>query len=131
MGCVSSKAAAAVERQHAKEESMLGPPSKIMDASEHAQYVLMMVRKTIEQHLGVFELDKLKATQMITRTVGNNGDDGTMYYIKAKVNSDLTKCTYVFVKIYEPSTLTVTTGVSPVTFKAMKEMDQDYELVTF
>eukprot|EP00529_Nitzschia_sp_RCC80_P042374 CAMPEP_0113442306 /NCGR_PEP_ID=MMETSP0014_2-20120614/1545_1 /TAXON_ID=2857 /ORGANISM="Nitzschia sp." /LENGTH=44 /DNA_ID=CAMNT_0000333207 /DNA_START=129 /DNA_END=260 /DNA_ORIENTATION=+ /assembly_acc=CAM_ASM_000159 len=44
MGCASSKTIkAAVEAQHQKEEALLGPPTKIQDASEHAQYVLMFV----------------------------------------------------------------------------------------
>ena len=114
---------------------MLGPPTKIQDATEHAQYILMMTRETIEQHLGVFKLDKLRATQMITRDVGRDGEEyGTMYYIKAQVNSQLTKWTWIFVKIFEPKTTpgdTIVTTTSPVTFKAMKEMDQDYELVIF
>ena len=135
MGCASSKTIkAVVEAQHQKEEALLGPPTKIQDASEHAQYVLMFVRKTIEQHLGVFRLDKLIATQMITRDVGQDGKDGTMYYIKAQVNSSATKWEYIFVKAYEPQMAegnTITTTTSPVTFKGMKEMDKDYQLVVF
>lgn len=125
MGCISSKAsAAAVEAEHEKEEAILGPPSKTMDASEHAQLILMLVSKTIEVHLETFKLDTIKATQMITRQVSN--DQGTMYYIKAQVSC--VKWPWIFVKIYEPPTVT---DVSPAVFKGMKKMDQDYKLVTF
>lgn len=59
-----------------------------LDASENAQELLQIVRPTIEVHLSVQHLKELEATQMITRTV-DNGDNGTMYYVKVEVNSKL------------------------------------------
>jgi hypothetical protein len=85
----------------------------------------MILRPTLEVHLGTRHLDNLKATQMITRQV-SNGDDGTMYYIKAKTG--LADWPWIFVKIWSPPTIT---GVSPAQFKRMKKMDQEYKLVTF
>mmetsp|Transcript_3708 Transcript_3708/g.8045 ORF Transcript_3708/g.8045 Transcript_3708/m.8045 type:complete len:126 (+) Transcript_3708:203-580(+) len=125
MGCISSKAAADAAHQKEEEEAALGPPSEIMDASDHAQDLVMIVSKTIGLHLDVMSLDDLKATQMITRAVSKL-NDGTMYYVKAQTGLD--EWPWIFVKIYEPPEVT---DVSPVTFKDIKKMKDDFKLVTF
>ena len=96
-----------------------------MDADGYAQDLVMMVSKTIGLHLDTLNLGELKATQMITRDV-MTGDKGTMYYVKVK--TVLKDWPWVFVKIFEPP---IITDASPVTFKGMKKMVQDFELVTF
>jgi hypothetical protein len=125
MGCIASKSAEFVANEREREEAMLGPPSKTMDASSHAQNLVMLVRPTLQVRLEMMHLDKLQATQMITRQVFN-GDDGTMYYVK--VQTSLSDWPWIFVKIWEPPLIT---DVSPVQFKEMKKMKEDYKLVTF
>mmetsp|Transcript_14618 Transcript_14618/g.23731 ORF Transcript_14618/g.23731 Transcript_14618/m.23731 type:complete len:123 (-) Transcript_14618:209-577(-) len=122
MGCASSS-----EAITAAEEARLGPPSKTQDASEHAQQLVMLVKPTIEVHLETMHLDHLKATQMITRACISGDDGGTMFYVKCRTNLD-DNWPWIFVKLYEPP---VVTDVSPVQFKEMKKMDQEYKLVTF
>lgn len=126
MGCVPS--------QHEREEAALGPPSKTMDASEHAQDLVLLVRKPIQFNLCDGPMPpahkiELKATQMIKRDVksGIQDNGGTMYYIKCKITG-LDKWPWVFVKIYEPELVTVAT---PVAFRGLKKMKEEYKLVTF
>ena len=66
MGCVPS--------QHQREEAALGPPSPAMDASEHAQDLVLFVRKPVHFNLCDGPIQpaqkvELKATQMIKRDV--------------------------------------------------------------
>ena len=126
MGCVQS--------QHEREEAALGPPSKTMDASEHAQDLVLLVRKPIQFNLCDGPIPpahkiELKATQMIKRDVksGIQDNGGTMYYIKCKVTG-LDEWPWVFVKIYEPELVTVAT---PVAFRGLKKMKEEFKLVTF
>lgn len=114
---------AAQERE--QEESMLGPPSDTMAASPHSQDLVMLVRPTLQVHLETMNLSDLKATEMITRQV-NGGDDGTTYYIKVK--TELPQWPWIFVKIWEPPSVT---DVSSIQFKGMKKMKEEYKLVTF
>ncbi|KAL7546947.1 hypothetical protein ACHAWF_010270 [Thalassiosira exigua] len=136
---IQDKNAAFKEDQHAREEGALGPPSKTMDASEYSQELVMLVAKTIEQHLGLIPAPgkrrSFKATQMIQRELIRNPhgvyneqrkNDGIMYYIKVK--TDVEAWPWVFVKLFEPPLIT---GVSRVTFREMKKMKEDYKLVTF
>jgi len=60
MGCISSKAAADAAHQKEEEEAALGPPSEIMDASDHAQDLVMIVSKTIGLHLDVIFFRRLE-----------------------------------------------------------------------
>lgn len=118
------------EERMAREEAALTPPSKVMDASAHAQLMLQIVRYTIERHLGSKE-QNLKATQMITRDfITTNGNDigGRIYYVKAKTENP--EWPWIFVKIYEPPLITGVPGFR-VRFRQMKKMDREYELVTF
>ena len=132
MGCTSSKAAASYEAtKKEREEAALGPPSKTMDATEHAQTLVMLVSGMVQADLGLLRpLQDLKATQMITRSVDNSVDPsangGTMYYVK--VRTDLEDWPWLFVKIFEPPQVT---DVSPVAFKGLKKMKDDFALVTF
>mmetsp|Transcript_22105 Transcript_22105/g.33410 ORF Transcript_22105/g.33410 Transcript_22105/m.33410 type:complete len:133 (+) Transcript_22105:34-432(+) len=120
-------------RQLEKEEAQLGPPSKIMDASQHAQLLVQTVRKTIEFRLGSKAERNLKATQMITRTFINtprsrllpNLNPGTMYFIKVKTENK--QYPWIFVKIYEPP---VVTNVFKVKLRKMTKMDREYDLVS-
>merc|ERR1719384_2999747 len=119
--------------QAEREEAALSPPSKVMDASQHAQQLVQTVRKTIEFRLGSKERN-LKATQMITRTFTNepksrlfsNLDPGTIYYIKVKTSNE--NWPWIFVKIYEPP---LVTNVFKVKFRNMRRMKNEFELVTF
>uniref|UniRef100_A0A7S4N0A4 Cystatin domain-containing protein n=1 Tax=Odontella aurita TaxID=265563 RepID=A0A7S4N0A4_9STRA len=134
MGCTSSKQAAEALRPITlaeREEAALGPATKIMDASNNAQQLIMLVRKTIENHLDVDKLRALTATQMITRTVDSGGGaapgkGGIMYYVK--VQTTLAEWPWIFVKIYEPPLVTT---ASPVGFRGMKKMKDDFKLITF
>ena len=134
MGGIESKAAAMEAAKEEREEAALGPPSKTMDASAHSQELVMLVSRTIEQHLDLLPVPGKRrnfvATQMITRSVdgrgGGAGEDGTMYYVK--VQTHLEDWPWIFVKIHEPP---LVTGVSRVQFKGMKKMKEEYKLVTF
>jgi len=131
MGGKASKAADALRPTTLaeREENALGPPTKIMDASDYAHELVMLVRKKIDFHLNVKKLGDLTATQMITRSVdsrGTPGKGGTMYYIK--VRTTLTEWPWIFVKIYEPPLVTT---ASPVGFRGMKKMKDDFKLITF
>mmetsp|Transcript_8744 Transcript_8744/g.18746 ORF Transcript_8744/g.18746 Transcript_8744/m.18746 type:complete len:141 (+) Transcript_8744:245-667(+) len=135
-------AAAHSDIQHSKSqfrenafENMLGPPSKTMDASEYAQELLMIVKRTIESHLNLLPIPgpkghKFAAKQMIVRSVRGNaggaGEEGKMYYIKAR--TDVGDWPWIFVKIHEPPTAT---GAMGVHFVSMKKMKEEYKLVTF
>ena len=125
MGCVKSKAAAFQEEQEQREEAAMGPPSKIMDASEYCGLMLAAVRPTLEVHLATQHLNNLKATQFMTRSV-SNGDNGTMYYIKA--STGLSDWPWIFVKVWEPPSINT---LDKPKFKGMKKMDQEYKLVIF
>lgn len=85
-----------------------------------------MVKPVLEVELSSQKLDELKATQMITRTVGD--DQGTMYYVKVHTSKE--EWPWIFCKILEPATVT-STGLAPVTLKGFKKMTEDYKLVTF
>lgn len=126
MGCIPS--------QHEREEAALGPASKSVDASEHAQDLVLIELKTIEFHLCDGPIPpvqniEFEATQMITRDVKSGIQDsgGTMYYIKCKVTG-LDKWPWIFVKIYEPALVSI---ASPVSFRGLKKMKEEFKLVTF
>mmetsp|Transcript_26164 Transcript_26164/g.39601 ORF Transcript_26164/g.39601 Transcript_26164/m.39601 type:complete len:140 (-) Transcript_26164:219-638(-) len=123
-----------IERLKANEEAALTPPSKIMDASSHAQHLVLMVKRTIEQTLKSKE-NNLQATQMITRTFTNcncnkgyrpSSDAASLYFIKVKTSNK--EWPWIFVKLYEPP---VISSVSPVRVRGLKKMKEEYELVTF
>ena len=114
------------EERIAREEAVLTPPTKVMDASTHAQHMLQIVRYTVEAHLGSKE-PNIKATEMITRDF-TNGNGGRIYYVKAKTENP--EWPWVFVKIYEPPLITGVPGFR-VRFRQMKKMDQEYKLVVF
>eukprot|EP00547_Thalassionema_nitzschioides_P005012 CAMPEP_0194206218 /NCGR_PEP_ID=MMETSP0156-20130528/5304_1 /TAXON_ID=33649 /ORGANISM="Thalassionema nitzschioides, Strain L26-B" /LENGTH=125 /DNA_ID=CAMNT_0038932681 /DNA_START=30 /DNA_END=407 /DNA_ORIENTATION=- len=119
-------------RQAEREERALTPPSKTMDAGEHAQRLVQTVRKVIEFRLG--STKTLEATQMITRTFTNEPrsrlfdklDPGRIYFIKVKTSNK--KWPWIFVKIYEPP---LVTNVFKVKFRDMKKMDQEYALISW
>uniref|UniRef100_A0A7S0FRE4 Uncharacterized protein n=1 Tax=Minutocellus polymorphus TaxID=265543 RepID=A0A7S0FRE4_9STRA len=126
MGCVPS--------QHDREEAALGPASKTMDASEHAQDLVLIELKAVTFHLfdsPIPPVDniELKATQMIKRDVKSVIQDGggTLYYIKCNV-SGLDEWPWIFIKIYEPALVTVAT---PVSFRGLKKLKEEFKLVTF
>jgi len=105
-----------------------------MDASEHAQDLVLIELKTIEFHLCDGPIPpvqniEFEATQMITRDVKSGIQDsgGTMYYIKCKVTG-LDKWPWIFVKIYEPALVSI---ASPVSFRGLKKMKEEFKLVTF
>ena len=58
---------------------------------------------------------------------GIQDNGGTMYYIKCKVTG-LDKWPWIFVKIYEPELVTLAT---PVAFRGLKKMKEEFKLVTF
>ena len=127
MGCAQSNAAAE-KALAAREEQVLSPPSKVTDATEWSQTMVQLVRPNIEVHLGSKEPD-LKATQMITRIFTNSDDlqkPGKIHYIKAKTTNP--DWPWIFVKVYEPPEIT---SVSPVKFREMKKMKEEYKLVVF
>ena len=122
-----------IEERKAREEAALTPPSKVLDASTHAQHLVQIIRYKIEAHLGSKE-PNLKAAQMITREYitdnlkNNNKIGGTIYYVK--VQTENKDWPWIFVKIYEPPIITGVPGFR-VRFMQMKKMDQEYKLVTF
>lgn len=121
MGCKSSKTL------QEEEDEILGPPSKTMDASEHAQLLVNTVRKAIEIRLGTSNVGgELKATQMITRSAEQARTGGMMYFIKVKTSKE--KWPWIFCKIYEPESVT---NVTPIQLRGFRKMDQEYKLVTF
>mmetsp|Transcript_42734 Transcript_42734/g.48561 ORF Transcript_42734/g.48561 Transcript_42734/m.48561 type:complete len:158 (+) Transcript_42734:174-647(+) len=115
------------EKLNAKEEAVLTLPSKIMDASTHAQRLVLMVKRAIELSLGKKD-DQLKATQMIIRTFTNSSPNSPafIYYIKVKMSS--TEWPWIFVKIYEPPVINT---VSKVVLRDLKKMKEEYGLITF
>ena len=123
MGCKPSKQR--VEEFNQREQQVLTPPSKIMDASTHAQQLVQIIRQQISLQLGSKEMN-LKATQMITQTFTNSDKPGMIYYVKCSTTNP--EWPWIFVKIYEPPTIT---SVSPVKFRGLKKMKEEYKLVTF
>mmetsp|Transcript_42733 Transcript_42733/g.48560 ORF Transcript_42733/g.48560 Transcript_42733/m.48560 type:complete len:168 (+) Transcript_42733:53-556(+) len=125
------------EKFKAQEEAVLTPPSKIMDASIHAQHLVMIVKRVIELKLGKKD-DNLKATQMITRSFTNcstntsitrtlsSSSSASIYFIKVKTSS--TEWPWIFVKIYEPPVINT---VSKVILRDMKKMKEEFGLITF
>eukprot|EP00544_Gedaniella_sp_CCMP2646_P004719 CAMPEP_0202481252 /NCGR_PEP_ID=MMETSP1361-20130828/909_1 /ASSEMBLY_ACC=CAM_ASM_000849 /TAXON_ID=210615 /ORGANISM="Staurosira complex sp., Strain CCMP2646" /LENGTH=121 /DNA_ID=CAMNT_0049108751 /DNA_START=193 /DNA_END=558 /DNA_ORIENTATION=- len=120
MGCMQIKEATTAE----EEDQILGPPSKVMDASEHVQHLVYMVKPALEMTLLTQSLQTLKAMQMISRDIA--GNQGTMYYVKVKTSN--AKMPWLFCKIYEPPTVT---GVSPVQLKNVKQVSESEPLATF
>lgn len=136
MGCIASKAAAVEAEKHAREEAHLGPPSKTMDASEHAQELVYMISKQIESDLSMLPVPgkrrHFKAETMIIREMDESAGDhagGKMYYIKVKTSpGEIKEWPWLFVKLYEPLLIT---DVSRVDFKGLKKMKEDYKLAMF
>ena len=118
-----------IEERIAREEASFAAPSKIMDASTHAQHLVQIIRYTIEGRLGSKEPD-LKATQMITREYlpAKNQIGGTIYYVKVQTSNP--EWPWLFVKLYEPPVITGVPGFR-VRFRGLKKMKEEYQLVTF
>uniref|UniRef100_A0A6U2BUB8 Uncharacterized protein n=1 Tax=Pseudictyota dubia TaxID=2749911 RepID=A0A6U2BUB8_9STRA len=133
MGHVASKLESKEAERREREEALLGPPSKTLDATPYVQDLVRIVYKSVEDHLDLGILNtkdvKLESTEYIERVVrggGKDPKDGTMYYVKVRTNVD--KWPWVFAKIYEPPKVTT---VSPVTLKGFRKMEEEYKLVTF
>ena len=120
-----------IQDAKAREDAALTAPSKVMDASQHSQHLVQIIRHTIEAHLGSKE-PTLKATQMITREyiTDNHKSNigGTVYYVKCQTENK--EWPWIFVKLYEPPVITGVPGFR-VRFMQMKKMAQEYDLVAF
>lgn len=119
-----------IEQHMAREEASLTPPTKVMDASTHAQHLVQIIRYTIEGRLGQKQLN-IKAKEMMTREIivtNKHQIGGTIYYIKC--TTDHPEWPFIFVKLYEPPVITGVPGFR-VRFRQLKKMDREYKLVTF
>lgn len=116
----------------AREDASLTPPTKIMEASTHAQHLVQIVRYTIEAHLGNWKNLHIRAKEMISREIivtdKKNEIGGTIHYIKCE--TDHPEWPFIFVKLYEPPLITGVPGFR-VRFRQLKKMDREYGLVTF
>lgn len=119
------------------EEEMLGPASKVRDASEHANDLIQESRVAIELKLSCFcPTKEIKATEMITRHIVGSinhslhasagANTGTMYYIKVKL--DNREWPWCFVKLYEPPNAT---DENHVMFRGIRKMHIENDLFVF
>lgn len=120
-----------------QEEEMMGPPSKIQEASEHAQELVLESRVAIEMKLGSFWPTKdLQATEMMTQHVvgsishsvhcGFDSQCGKMYFIKVKTSNK--EWPWCFVKLYEPPN---PDEDNHVMFRGIRKMHTELNLITF